>query len=712
MKKRNILVTIFALLGFLSLGAVSLAGCGGGGGEPAPQVETFKITWSVPTQATVKAEGYEELPASAEASSSISFTVTVAEGYSLDAVRANNKKLSLKNEKYTVAITRDTEIVIEVSEAIGELKVETKPTKLTYVSGDTLDLTGMVVTVTYGTGRKETLKYGEGGYSVYPTEFTGGETEFEVTYKTSTVKVALDSVVEYKVTIDPNGGEFDEDYLTYLAGLNLHNYAIDETTKVITFTYYNNLNGEVLLPTYEEVSKTDCLFTSWGLEETSITNFTRANVNAVANWQTGLVDVRSVEMVEEEGTPYLIINGYFLAAEEVYLYLYEGNAQIELKGDTYTGKPGDEFRVKFDLTRLSAQGDTYEGKWMDIRFNANYKGKDESMEISIAAGSGVQVNTTQKVSGGGYRFLFANWNNWLKVYFQTATFDYALEGITEGNADYLKFTGRVFDSQYFGKYAAVSFWTSSETEFYGGAIDASGNFTLKFDLSNCAANQDTYAHFTIFEDETMAQTLYGGTSTNVKISDVSNSVIGKAALGNSTQFNYYFSFYGASGLSYYVGYRWDGLMVRAVDESFKMSEAHLELDNNKVYYVLTGILKNQTEVKAGYYFQHNTDLDRIGNYDEVYNDTELGITITVGGDGKFEVKCPVSEVVANQFTTDDLWVLTPKIHLFDNEESNLIEIKPESISKETITLNGVRYSLLMNSGTWEMAALVLERVVA
>ena len=143
-----------------------------------------------------------------------------------------------------------------------------------------------------------------------------------------------------------------------------------------------------------------------------------------------------------------------------------------------------------------------------------------------------------------------------------------------------------------------------------------------------------------------------------------------------------------------------------------MSEAHLELDNNKVYYVLSGILKNQTEVKAGYYFQHNTDLDRIGNYDEVYNDTELGITITVGGDGKFEVKCPVSDVVANQFTTDDLWVLTPKIHLFDNEESNLIEIKPESISKETITLNGVRYSLLMNSGTWEMAALVLERVAA
>ena len=96
MKKRNILVTIFALLGFLSLGAVSLAGCGGGGGEPTPQVETFKITWSVPTQATVKAEGYEELPASAEASSSISFTVTVAEVILLTPSEQTTRNFLLK----------------------------------------------------------------------------------------------------------------------------------------------------------------------------------------------------------------------------------------------------------------------------------------------------------------------------------------------------------------------------------------------------------------------------------------------------------------------------------------------------------------------------------------------------------------------------------------------------------------------------------------
>ena len=125
MKKRNFVVTALAALALTTLGIGALAGCNSGEKKPQPSSQESivycALTWKVAEHAKVTVEGYDDLPSQVEEDTAISFTVQVDEGYEVDSVKANNKKVSFKNEKYTVGITRDTEIIIEVSQAITKL---------------------------------------------------------------------------------------------------------------------------------------------------------------------------------------------------------------------------------------------------------------------------------------------------------------------------------------------------------------------------------------------------------------------------------------------------------------------------------------------------------------------------------------------------------------------------------------------------------------
>jgi len=713
MKKRKLITGLLAL-NLLTLGAVSLAACGGDNKEQSgeKEAETFAIKRTVADHAKVKVGSSETLPTTAKAEEKIEFTVTVDDGYEVSAVKFNNKKITAKNGLYSITITKESTLVVEVNEAVGELKVTSQPSKLVYYAGDEFDATGMVVEVEYGTGRKETLELGDKGYSVYPSVFEGGETQIEVLFGGKSVVVQLEQKVEYIVTIDPKGGTISEEYLANLAALKLNNYSVSEEG-VISFTYFDNLPSAIDLPTDKEITKGDSIFVGWGYEE-SISNFSKESVHAEANWQIGLVDVSKLDLEVEENVPYLVIEGKYRAANEVYLYLYEGNAKVSLLGDTYKGEHGADFKVKFDLTRLSGveNPDEYVGKWMDIRFNAKFGEKEESMEIYSDK---VDVDTSKVIKSNLIAYSFHVYEKKMKVAFTYSKMDYTLEGISESyqgeEIDYLKIDGAV-SKDYAGKYIEVTWYQGSETEGHGSVIDSDGKFSIKYPLSLISTQKtNAFAHVGIYDSAEKNETLYGGTSTNLLIAD-SGTAFPKLPkkLGDITNA---FKYVGKNGLTYYIGYAWEGLMVYCRDESnlkeVTLDSASLRLTEGKVYYVLTGtsIGYNSENFIYDFYFQHNDNLDKLG-YGDVYNPTELAKHAVVDASGNYECSICVSDLLKEQFT-DEKWGLTPKIYIEDLE--NLIEIKPETVGKENYVVDGVRYSLFKHSSqTWGMAALILEKV--
>ena len=717
-KGRKLIVTALSMVALFGIGVGALVGCGGNGdGGKSQQVEgTYSVEWTVPEHARVTVEGASELPTSVPEDSAISFTVEVDSGYAVDSVKANNKKISLKNEKYTVGITKDTTIVIEVSEAVSDLTVSTKPTKLTYIAGDELDVTGMVVEVTLGTGGKKTLTLGgDDGYTVFPTVFEGGETSFEVTYKKQTIKVDLDSVVEYLVKIDANGGRYTADYLASLEAKNLHNYK--QENGVITFTYYNNMSSSVPMPKASDVTNGDSILTGWSYEEASISNNTAANVNAVASWQTELVTLSSCKLVKENNVPYLVIEGEFKAANEVFLYLYEGNAKVELKGDTYTGTTGQKFEVKFDLRRLAEKGADYEGKWMDIRFNASLGAIEESMEIYVNATSTVAVDTGEKLLVDDVAYCFATYSNRLKVYFQQTSLTYEFEGHAVDGKDYLKITGKTKDAAHFNKYVNISVWNGSgETTGYGAQIDGQGNFVVEYAIHDDFSEilkTNIFFHIGIYEDNTLATIIWGGTSQNVVVSSVFTNM--PAATKNLGDIHHAARYVGADGLSYYIGYAWDGLMLYVIDEGHEITleNAKVEERNGVVYYVLTGTCSGYTTETFlyGFYFQHINNLDGLGEGD-VYDNPAVDQHATVDAQGNFEMVCPVSTLIAPSFkeASDTKWGMIAKYYV-GSTESPRIEVKAASFGEDSVTKDGIRYSVYANSSsTWNIDCLVMEKI--
>ena len=724
MKKRKFIVTTLAALALTTLGIGALAGCNNGGNKSQQSSQEsviyYAIDWKVGEHAKVTVEGYDDLPASVEEDIAISFTVSVDEGYEVDSVKANNKKVSFKNDKYTVGITRDTEIVIEVSQAITDLQVQANPTKLTYVAGDAIDLTGLVVVATLGNGETKVVEYNEDtGYSVYPTVFMGGETSFEITYKNRTINVPLNEVVQYKVVIDANGGEFSQTYLDSLVALNLNNYSHENG--VITFTYYNDLSSPVPMPKSTDVTRENYSLVGWSYDNSVISNTTSMNVEAVASWQIELVSLSSVKLILEDNVPYLIINGKFKAATEVYLYLYEGNVQVELKGDTYTGSSNQDFEVKFDLRRISDKGDDFEGKWMDIRFNAKVGDTEESMEIFVNATSTIEVDTAEKVIANNVSYVFAVYNSALKVYFQNIAMTYEIlcHSVTEGSEtkDYLRISGQTSDPIHFNKYIHVSCWGNGETEGYGANIDATGHFAIEYPLQDFDSLLKTniFFHIGIYADSTRSENIWGGTDTNVTISSILTPI--PALAKNLGDIHHAIKYTGSNGMAYYVGYAWDGLMLYVVDEGndINLEMAKVEERDGVVYYVLTGTCTGYTSDNFlyGFYFQHINNLDGLGEGD-VYDNNAVDQHAIVDASGNFEISCPVSSLITPAFkeSTDVKWGLLAKYYVGDKKEStDRIEVKAAQFSAQTITKDGVRYSIYADDETtWSIDCLVLEKM--
>ena len=564
---------LVGLLGLSLVGVVgaSLVACTETAGEEDDT--TYTITWEYDTDAvSITYEDSTTLPTSLESGSELRFTVTANTGYEIDSVRANGTRLPNSSGEYYTTITADTTVTITTTETVTSLTIVSYPDKLTYVDGESIDVTGMVVQANYGTGRTATIEYGSDGYSVSPSVFSGGDTSFRVTYEGVSTTVELESVVEYVVNIDLDGGELSESYLAYLEGLELNNYTYDSTAGTIYFTYYQDLPEEgITLPTTSgddvELTRTASTFNGWsGISGSTITN-TSGSLSISANWQYQLIVPTKAELIEEDGIPYLVVDGeYGISGTRIYLFLYEGNKDISLidENNYFEGNAGDTFELKFDLRQLSDQGSDYVGSWMDIKFAAYVDGEFETMDIDVDT---IEVDLDQIArysdENGGYTYSFQTWTSngitTLKVMFNEYYLSYTVEDVeTIHGVDYLILSGQVAET-YYGYTIRNTWWVSSEIGPYDAvASETDGTFTLYINLEDFTEATDSYAHYEILD--TSGNSIYGGTNTNLQIADATNSFptledgVNAGSITNAISFT-------TDTYTYYVGYAWDGLML-------------------------------------------------------------------------------------------------------------------------------------------------------
>ena len=176
------------------------------------------------------------------------------------------------NNTATVLVTAEngrtqTYIINFVKATVSGITIKTGPTKTTYIEGETLDLTGLVITLTRTDQSAEDIAF-EGfeakGISTNPEHGTAllpENNKVTITHTASgkSAEQELTIISTYSVTVAVNGGtaEVTADQSRAIAGdtvtINITNLEIGKKFKAITIT---GASGEVLSVTETEAGKT------------------------------------------------------------------------------------------------------------------------------------------------------------------------------------------------------------------------------------------------------------------------------------------------------------------------------------------------------------------------------------------------------------------------------------------------------------------------
>ena len=592
-KKKTLLAVL--LLAVLAFGCALFAACGGGGTK-------FQMTWTVDENVTVAVEGYDKLPEKVKEGEVINFTVTPDNGYEIASVSGARKSGS----KYTVTVNKDTEIKITARKILVELTVEGFDNTKQYISGDVVDVTGVVVTATYFDGDVVVpLKEGTAdGYTV--SALVGGDTSVTFSYGKKDVEISIPTV-RYKVTLD-----LGKDTVLDSALLTVYesqaNYSKDSKTGVMTFSYLNLAEGtEIRMPTADDMTRTNRNFLDWQTENgvklpEKLTSKSAEDVVFKANWELQIANITKVELkvetvtvedTENEGTeaqakatkevPYLIIEGTFTGAvSSARLQLKEGNKNISMYGPEIKPEEGSNaFVLKFDLTELLNQKDEdgnlidFEGAWCDIRLNATVDKEEESQQIHITEGQTI-VDLEQMIKVDKRAYVFAthapegSTDKTLKVYYNFMMIEYtpsfAVKTVGEGeNAQKvptLTLTGNVNKEEYFGKTLSIDAWRQTGSiPAVTTAIGANGAFSIDIDMSTCGKGSDAFFHLKILNGTTPLYPTSGEADIPISASTIKIPATPDAPLPNSIRYS------DDNNIAYYIGNKWGGLMAYVRDES-------------------------------------------------------------------------------------------------------------------------------------------------
>ena len=199
-----------------------------------------------------------------------------------------------------------------------KIEVTTKPTKTSYLAGDSFNSAGMVVTASYGTGQAVLATAEVSGYSVSPSVLTDGTTSVTITYSeggetcTTTLAVTVTHRLSaITVTTKPNKLIYEYGDTLATAGMVVTASYSDSQTKTVTGyscspTTFSTVGNQVVTVSYTEN----------GVTQTATFNVT-VNRKSVAKptWKSNLTYTGSAQSVSSASywnnynTSYMTIGG-------------------------------------------------------------------------------------------------------------------------------------------------------------------------------------------------------------------------------------------------------------------------------------------------------------------------------------------------------------------------------------------------------------------
>ena len=715
MKKHSIWLRSLTALFFTVLAvALILAACG----------NKFAISWQIAENATVSVEGYDKLPTNVADGTELVFKAEGVNGYQVDSVMINGRRVSAKSDgKYSLTVTGDTEIEVTVTPAIAAVRLTKTPDK-TFYAGEEVDASELEVTVDYLPEDVESKI--TSSFSViyeHGSAFAIGDTSYKVRVSGVDSEPVTIPAVEAKITINPVGGTISEELINaWRSNSDLHNFTIssvEQGTGIISFTF-TSLSETILLPTAEQIVLGDgasAKFINWVDEDkqtyTRIPTTQTVSLNFYANWELILVDMEKIELVLENGTPYLAMTLIANTDFSAYLYFSEGNAKYRLEGDTINAPAGVSTVAKFDLTKLSSyvdeNGSSFAGAWMDIRVNTEINGVSFSQSFPIDPSNPV-AKVGQMIHDANWNYrLFTYDNNGvhdLKVCFRKFVYNYEVEVAEIGGKATLIFKGilnTAIDSSFAYEGADVKIEMGSY--FATGKVKADGSWSATLDLSTITNNVDLLAG-----DITV--TASNGASLDVRTSaDDGTTTKTKLDLtGCSTLFDFYPS--GASprwyaneviigDYRYTLGVDWNEIWLNITDcaREIVVKGVTLAEKNGVAYLVIEGVYGHAFTaeeflalIKTWNLDLQNNEQAGGGNWDMIA--IPEGGTIYEAANGKFTIYVSLANVKAGYLAF---------AHFGTDVTTNLT---CANVYGDPIVVNGIRYSIGIWTGWGSNLALV------
>lgn len=199
-----------------------------------------------------------------------------------------------------------------------KIEVTTKPTKTSYLAGDSFNSAGMVVTASYGTGQAVLATAEVSGYSVSPSILTDGTTSVTITYSeggetcTTTLAVTvthrLSAIV---VTTKPNKLTYEYGDALATTGMVVTASYSDSQTKTVTGyscspTTFSTVGNQVVTVSYTENGVTQTTTFNVTVNRKSVTKPTwKSNLTYTGSAQS----VSSASYWNNYNTSYMTIGG-------------------------------------------------------------------------------------------------------------------------------------------------------------------------------------------------------------------------------------------------------------------------------------------------------------------------------------------------------------------------------------------------------------------
>lgn len=199
-----------------------------------------------------------------------------------------------------------------------KIEVTTKPTKTSYLAGDSFNSAGMVVTASYGTGQAVLATAEVSGYSVSPSILTDGTTSVTITYSEGgeTCTTTLAVTVTHKlsaITVTTNPTKTTYEYGDTLATAGMvvtASYSDSKTAAVTSYscspTTFSTVGNQVVTVSYTENGVTQTATFNVTVNRKSVTKPTwKSNLTYTGSAQS----VSSTSYWNNYNTSYMSIGG-------------------------------------------------------------------------------------------------------------------------------------------------------------------------------------------------------------------------------------------------------------------------------------------------------------------------------------------------------------------------------------------------------------------